>query len=53
LSALFFPGEFFEFNGEVLTEPDAARAVATNPGPNDLPININIKIKRIASDSFK
>jgi hypothetical protein len=53
LRSLFFSGERFGFNGEVLTEPDAAKAVVTNPCSNNSLINVNIKIKRIASDSFK
>lgn len=53
LSALFFPGESFGFNEEVLMEPEAANAVLTNPCSNNSLISVNIKIKRIASDSFK
>jgi len=37
----------------VFTGSESARAVATKPCPNVPPINMNIKIKRIARDSFK
>jgi hypothetical protein len=51
--AAIFPDERPGPGGLVFAGLDSASAVVTNPCPNDSPINVNIKIKRIASDSFK
>ncbi len=51
-SAATFPGERLGSRSPLSAGPEAARAVTTEPCQNHPPISINIKIKRIASDSF-
>jgi hypothetical protein len=51
--AAIFSAEFLVYSGPVFAGSEAARAVTSKLCKNHPLISINIKIKRIARDSFK